>query len=284
MVKSLKKYQNILEMAKKDKYVIPQFNINNLEWTKYILEACEEAKSPVFLGVSVGAAKYMGGYNTVVKMIQGLITDLKITIPVMIHLDHSPSVSECLNAYEAGFDSLMIDASLEELEKNISATNEVTTLCPNALIEAELGRIGGAEDDIAHELRYTNSEQAATFCNQTNIDMLAPSLGSVHGLYKEEPNINFEVMQSIIESTNKPLVLHGGSGLPVEILKRSIEHGVCKINFNTELQVAWNKAVRDFIENNVDVYDPRKIISAGEQALKETVKTYINILGSNNKG
>lgn len=280
----MKKYKEVIEKAKQEGYAIPQFNINNLEWAKYILEVCEEEKSPVFLGVSLGAAKYMGGYNTVVGMVKGLIKDLNITTPVMIHLDHSPSVAECIKAYEAGFDSLMIDASLEQIEDNIKATNEVTNSCPNAIIEAELGRIGGTEDNISNELKYTNKEQATEFCAVTNIDMLAPSLGSVHGLYKDEPNINFEVMEQISQATNLPLVLHGGSGLSVDILKECIQKGVCKINFNTEFQIVWNKQVREFIKNDQNAYDPRKIISSGESAIKDSARNFIEILGCKNKG
>ena len=277
------KMKEIIENSIKESYAIPQFNINNLEWAKYILEACEEEKSPVFLGVSTGAAKYMGGYNTVVVMIRGLIKDLGITIPAIIHLDHSPSYEECLKAFNAGFDSLMIDASLKDIEDNIKETNQVCLL-KNVLVEAELGRIGGTEDDIPQELKYTNKEQAEYFCSKTNIDLLAPSLGSVHGLYKDSPNINFAVMKEISESTKKPLVLHGGTGLSDEILKKSIEMGVRKINFNTELQLVWSSALREFLKNNEEVYDPRKIISSGEEAIKKCVKHYINILGSANKG
>jgi len=277
-------FSDVINKAKQEKYAIPQFNINNLEWTKYILEECEKEKSPVFLGVSTGAAKYMGGYNTVVNLVKGLLKDLNITIPVMIHLDHAKTYEDCIKAIDAGFDSIMIDASNLELEKNIEVTNRVKNYSTNQLIEAEIGKIGGSEDGITSNIYYTNSEEATTFTNKTNIDMLAPALGSVHGLYKGEPNINFEVMDEISISTNKPLVLHGGSGLSEEILRKAISCGIVKINFNTELQIAWHKAVKDFINTNKDVYDPRKVISSGEKAIKEVVSNYIRILGSKNKG
>ena len=282
----MKKYMSLLEKANQERFAIPQFNINNLEWAKYILEACEEDKSPVFLGVSTGAAKYMGGYNVVVGMVRGLIKDLKITIPVMIHLDHGSSVEECKKAYDAGFDSIMIDASLEPLDENIKATNEVSSYCSDAIIEAELGIISGTEDTIIEEHQYTTTEEAIKFCSSVDIDMLAPSLGSVHGLYKAEPKMNYQVMKEIKAAVNKPLVLHGGSGLSESILKESIASGVRKLNVNTELQVAWSNAVRDFIFNkdNATIYDPRKVISSGENTLKEAVHKYIDILGSKNKG
>lgn len=277
-------FQEVLAKAKKEKYAIPQFNINNLEWAKYILEECEKEKSPVFLGVSTGAAKYMGGYNTVVGLVKGLIEDLKITVPVMIHLDHAKSKEDCIKAIDAGFDSIMIDASSKSFLENIEDTNAVKNYSKNQLIEAELGQIGGTEDDMTTEIFYTNKGEAEEFVSQTNIDMLAPALGSVHGIYKGEPNINFEVMQEISLVTNKPLVLHGGSGLSKEILTKAIECGITKINFNTELQLAWHKSVVEFINNNKEAYDPRKVIGSGELAIKKVVSEYISILGSKNKG
>lgn len=277
-------FQEVLAKAKKEKYAIPQFNINNLEWAKYILEECEKEKSPVFLGVSTGAAKYMGGYNTIVGLVKGLIEDLKITVPVMIHLDHAKSKEDCIKAIDAGFDSIMIDASSKSFLENIEDTNTVKNYSKNQLIEAELGQIGGTEDDMTTEIFYTNKGEAEEFVSQTNIDMLAPALGSVHGIYKGEPNINFEVMQEISLVTNKPLVLHGGSGLSKEILTKAIECGITKINFNTELQLAWHKSVVEFINNNKEAYDPRKVIGSGELAIKKVVSEYISILGSKNKG
>lgn len=279
----MKKHSQILEKAFKENYAIPQFNINNLEWTKYILETCEEEKSPVFLGVSTSAAKYMGGYNVVVGMVKGLIKDLNISIPVMIHLDHAHTVMECKKAYDAGFDSIMIDSSLDSIEDNIKATNEVTKYAKDALIEAELGIISGTEDEVIEEYQYTNVDDAIKFCSKTNIDMLAPSLGSAHGLYKKEPNINYQVMKEIFNSVSKPLVLHGGTGLSNKILKECIKKGVRKINFNTELQMAWSTSVREFILNkeNDFVYDPRKFISSGEAAIKKVVKEKIHVLKNN---
>ena len=280
--------QNMIKMldkAKKDGYAVPQFNINNLEWTKYILEACEEGKSPVILGVSEGAAKYMGGYNVVTNIVKGLIKDLGITIPVAIHLDHGSSFDTCKKAIDAGFTSVMIDASRFSLEENIRITKQVVKYAKRkkVSIEAEIGHIGGSEDGISSDLMYATVEDSLELYKNTKVDFLAPALGSVHGLYKGEPKINFERMKEIHKKLNIPLVLHGGTGLPDDIIKESINCGICKININTELQIAWTKGVREKLNNDDNVYDPRKVISAGEKNVKEAITNKIILLGSLNK-
>ena len=275
--------RDILNKAKNEKYAIPQFNINNLEWAKYILEVCEEEKSPVFLGVSSGAAKYMGGFNTVVGMVNGLKKDLNITVPVMLHLDHATTFELCKNAVDAGFDSIMFDGSKLPYEENIKVTNEVKNYLNGQLLEAEIGKIGGEEDGIANEVYFTSVSEAEDFISKTNIDMLAPALGSVHGIYKGKPDIKIDIMKEISEKTSMPLVLHGGSGIPEEILKESVNSGICKANFNTELQLGWHEEVVKFIRENESVYDPRKVISSGEQGLKNVAREYIRILGSKGK-
>lgn len=280
--------QNMIKMldkAKKEGYAVPHFNINNLEWTKYILETCEEHKSPVILGVSEGAAKYMGGYNVVSNIVKGLIKDLKITIPVAIHLDHGSSFEACKKAIDAGFTSVMIDASRFDLKENINITKQVVKYAKRkkVSVEAEIGHIGGSEDGISSDLMYATVEDSLQLYKNTKIDFLAPALGSVHGLYKGEPKINFERMKEIKEKLNIPLVLHGGTGLPDEIIKESINCGICKININTELQIAWTKGVREKLGNDSNVYDPRKVISAGEKNIKEAITNKIILLGSINK-
>ena len=275
--------RKILLKAKSEKYAIPQFNINNLEWAKYILEVCEEEKSPVFLGVSSGAAKYMGGFNVVVGMVNGLKKDLNITVPVMLHLDHATTFELCKQAVDAGFDSIMFDGSKDTYENNIKVTNEVKSYLKGQLLEAEIGKIGGEEDGIANDLYFTSLEEAQDFISKTNIDMLAPALGSVHGIYKGKPDIKINIMKDISDKTNMPLVLHGGSGIPEETLKAAVANGICKANFNTELQLGWHKDVIKFVIENKDVYDPRKIISSGEQGLKNVAREYIRILGSKGK-
>ena len=275
--------QEMLLKAKKENYAVPHLNINNLEWTKYILEECQNNNSPVILGVSEGAAKYMGGYHVVANMVKGLLQDLKITIPVALHLDHGKTVKACREAINGGFTSVMIDASKYDLETNIKMVNEVIDLTNGQTVEAEIGHIGGTEDETSSEVAYAKVEDCITLVKNTNIDCLAPALGSVHGFYKGEPKLDFEKMEQIKTATNLPLVLHGGTGIPDELIKKAIKHGVCKININTELQDVWNKSVRRFIEENPDVYDPRKIISAGEKNMKEAIKNNIILLGSQNK-
>ena len=275
--------RDILNKAKQEKYAIPQFNINNLEWAKYILEVCEEEKSPVFLGVSSGAAKYMGGFNVVVGMVNGLKKDLNITVPVILHLDHATTFELCKNAVDAGFDSIMFDGSKLSYDENIKITNDVKNYLNGQLLEAEIGKIGGEEDGIANEIYFTTLSEAEDFISKTSIDMLAPALGSVHGIYKGKPDIKIDVMKAISEKTNMPLVLHGGSGIPEETLKEAVNSGICKANFNTELQIGWHEDVVKFIKENENVYDPRKVISSGEEGLKRVAREYIRILGSKGK-
>lgn len=275
----------MLEKAKKEKYAVPHFNINNLEWTKYILEACEQNNSPVILGVSEGAVKYMGGYNVVSLMVKSLIKDLNITIPVALHLDHGSSFEECKKAIDAGFTSVMIDASRYDLDENINITKKVVKYAKRkrVSVEAEIGHIGGTEDEISADIGYATLEDCIKLYKNTKIDFLAPALGSVHGLYKGEPKIDFDRMQSIDKELNIPLVLHGGTGLSDDIIKRAIKCGICKININTELQIEWAKGVREKLQIDDKVYDPRKVICAGEKNMKEAITKKIELLGSNNK-
>lgn len=279
---------NMKEMLNKSdsgKYAVPHFNINNLEWTRFILEECQELNSPVILGVSEGAIKYMGGYKTVSNLVKSLISDLNITIPVALHLDHGSSYESCVKAIDNGFTSVMIDASKYPLEENINITKQVVLYAKdkNVTVEAEVGAVGGEEDGVADELAYAKIEDAVKLVDSTNIDFLAPALGSVHGIYKGKPKLDFERMVKIHELIKLPLVLHGGSGIPDELIKKSISCGITKININTELQIAWSNAVRIFLNENDKVYDPRKIIKGGEIAMKEMIKEKIILFGSNNK-
>lgn len=275
--------KEMLETAQLEKRAIPQFNINNLEWTKYILEECNILNYPVILGVSEGAIKYMGGYLTVVNLVKGLINDLNITIDVAIHLDHGSSFLSCKTAIDSGFTSVMIDASKYSLEDNIKETKDVVEYAQryNVSVEAEIGHVGGSEDNVSSELLLANPLTCNDFVKTTKIDSLAPAIGSVHGLYKGEPKLDFLLLTQIKELTNIPLVLHGGTGIYPEQIKKAISLGVCKVNINTELQVGWAKEVKDFIKNNELVYDPRKIISSGELAIKEIVKKNIMLFKNN---
>lgn len=272
--------KDMLEKAKIEKYAVPQFNINNLEWTRFILEECEELKTPVILGVSEGAMKYMGGFKTIKDMVNDLIEYLNITIPVALHLDHGSSFDLCREAIDNGFTSVMIDASKYELNKNIEITKKVVEYAKkkDITVEAEIGHVGGETIEVV----YADVDESITFSKETGIDFLAPALGSVHGIYKGEPKLNFERMKEISDKTNLPLVLHGGSGIYDKQIKKAIECGICKINFNTELQIAWNNALREKMKTD-NSYDPRKVIKMGEDALKECVKEKCTLLGSINK-
>ena len=276
--------KEMLNKAKEFKYAVAQFNINNLEWTRFILEEAQKNNSPVILGVSEGAMKYMGGFKTVADMVNNLIDYLNITVTVALHLDHGSSFEMCKEAIDSGFSSVMIDASKYDLEKNIEITKKVVDYAKdkNVSVEAEIGRVGSQEIDNNNGIVYASVSDSETFVNQTGIDFLAPALGSVHGLYKGKPNLNFERMIEISKKTNLPLVLHGGTGIYDEQIKKAIKCGICKINFNTELQIAWSSAIRKKIMISSD-YDPRKIIKMGEDELKNCVLNKCTLLGSINK-
>lgn len=277
--------EKILKKAYKEKYSVPHFNINNLEWTKYILEECQEMNSPVIIGVSEGAIKYMGGYNVVATMVKSLAKDLDIKIPVVIHLDHGSSVESCKKALLAGFTSVMIDASKYSLEENIRITKEVVKLSKKfkASTEAEIGHVGGSEDNVMSELMYANVDDCSVMAKNVALTAFAPALGSVHGLYKGEPNLDFDRMLQISIMTKLPLVLHGGTGIPDDKIRKAIACGTCKINVNTELQIVWSNGLKNYITNNDKVYDPRKIIGGGEREMKEAIRNKIILFGSANK-
>ena len=275
-------FKDMLQDAKKNHYAVPHFNINNLEWTKYILEECEKLQVPVILGVSEGAAKYMGGYNTISNMTKGLIKDLDISIPVCLHVDHGATIELCKEAIDAGFTSVMIDASKKELTENISITKEVVDYAhPRGVtVEAEVGHIGGTEDDETSSITNATLEECIELTNKTGIDALAPALGSVHGFYKGEPNLDFERMKQINDTLSIPLVLHGGSGIPDEQIRKAISCGIAKINVNTEVQDMWSKAVREFVKKDEKAIDPRKIIGSGEIAIKDKLADKIKLFGT----
>ncbi len=276
----------MLNKALEGKYAVGQYNINNLEWTQAILAAAEEEKSPVILGVSEGAARHMGGFKTVVMMVKGLLEDMNITVPVAIHLDHGSSFEKCKAAIDAGFTSVMIDASHHPFEENIETTKKVVDYAhaKGVSVEAELGTVGGQEDDvIADGVIYADPQECKELVEKTGIDCLAPALGSVHGPYKGEPNLGFAEMEEIKDLTNMPLVLHGGTGIPEADIKKSISLGTSKINVNTENQIAFAKRVREVLDADKEVYDPRKFIGPGREAIKETVIGKIREFGSNGK-
>lgn len=275
-------FNEMLQKAKKGHYAVPQFNINNLEWTKYILEKCNELNIPVILGVSEGAAKYMGGFKVVSAMVKAMVESLNIEIPVCIHLDHGSSFESCKNAIDAGFTSVMIDGSKYELSENIRITKAVVEYAHERgiSVEAEVGHIGGTEDNVSSNILNATLEDCVELYQNTGIDSLAPALGSVHGFYKGEPNLDFITMEEINKTLPIPLVLHGGTGIPEDKIKKAIACGISKININTDLQAVWSKAVREFLNNDDKVYDPRKVIGSGESAIKNQVDKIVTIFGT----
>lgn len=275
-------FNEMLKSAKEKHYAVPHFNINDLEWTKYILEECQEMNIPVILGVSEGAAKYMGGFNTITGMVKGLIKDLNITIPVCLHVDHGQSFETCKKAIDAGFTSVMIDASKKELDENIRITKEVVDYAHErgVSVEAEVGHIGGTEDNISGTSTNARLDECIKIFYETGIDALAPALGSVHGFYKGEPNLDFDTMKIINEALPIPLVLHGGSGIPDDKIRKAIESGISKINVNTELQVEWTNGVRAFLNEDDKAYDPRNVIGSGEKAMKNKIREKAELFGT----
>lgn len=277
--------KEMLITAKENGYAVGQFNINNLEWTQAILQAAEEEKSPVILGVSEGAGKYMGGFVAVVNMVKGLMESYKTTVPVAIHLDHGSSFEKCKEAVDAGFTSVMIDASHHPFEENIEITSKVVDYAHahGVSVEAELGTVGGNEDGVIGGIMYADPEECRKMVEATSIDCLAPALGSVHGPYHGEPNLGFKEMKEISELADLPLVLHGGTGIPTKDIKRSISLGTAKINVNTENQIAATKVIREILGNDKEVYDPRKFLGPAREAIKATVIGKMREFGSSQK-
>ena len=274
-----------LKKAKEGKYAIGQFNINNLEWTKNILLAAEECKSPVILGVSEGAGKYMTGFKTVVNMVNGMLEGLKITVPVAVHLDHG-SYQGALDAIDAGFSSIMFDGSHYPIEENIEKTKELVALANSKgiSVEAEVGSIGGEEDGVVGAGECADPNECKMIAD-LGVTMLAAGIGNIHGKYPENwQGLNFDALAKISEATNPmPLVLHGGTGIPEDMIKKAISLGVSKINVNTECQLSFAAATRKYVEEGKDLqgkgFDPRKLLAPGAEAIKATVKEKMELFG-----
>ena len=281
--------KEMLEKAKAGHYAVGQFNINNLEWAKAILLTAEEMKSPVILGVSEGAGKYMCGYETIVGMVKGMIKGLGITVPVAIHLDHG-SYEGAYKCIEAGFSSVMFDGSHYPIEENIAKTKELVAVCneKGLSIEAEVGSIGGEEDGVIGAGEVASPDECKMIAD-LGVTMLAAGIGNIHGKYPSNwAGLNFEVLAKISEKVgDMPLVLHGGTGIPEEMIKKAIALGVSKINVNTECQLAFAAATRKYIEAGKDLegkgFDPRKLLAPGVEAIKTTVREKITLFGSANK-
>src|SRR5699024_6186949 len=278
----------MLEIAKEKKYAVGQFNINNLEYAQAILDAAEEEQSPVILGVSEGAARYMGGFKVVVAMTKALMEENGTTVPVAMHLDHGSSFEKCAEAIHAGFSSVMIDGSHLPLEENIALTKKVVELAHihGISVEAELGRIGGQEDDLVvddAEAMYAIPSECEQLIRETNVDCFAPALGSVHGPYKGEPNLGFDRMEEVMNFTNVPPVFHGRTGIPTQDIQRAISLVTTKINVNTENQIEQTKKVREVLAEQPDLYDPRKYLGPGREVIKQTVIGKMREFGSSGK-
>ena len=281
--------KEMIEKAKAGHYAVGQFNINNLEWTKAILLTAQEMNSPVILGVSEGAGKYMCGYKTIVGMVNGMIEGLGITVPVALHLDHG-SYEGALKCIEAGFSSVMFDGSHYPIEENIAKTKELVALCneKGISLEAEVGSIGGEEDGVVGAGECADPAECKMIAD-LGVTMLAAGIGNIHGKYPENwAGLSFETLDAIQQKTGvMPLVLHGGTGIPADMIAKAIDLGVSKINVNTECQLAFAAATRTYIEAGKDLsgkgFDPRKLLAPGFEAIKATVKEKMELFGSVNK-
>ncbi|HAB61065.1 MAG TPA: fructose-1,6-bisphosphate aldolase, class II [Lachnospiraceae bacterium] len=281
--------KDMLTKAKAGKYAVGQFNINNLEWTKAILLTAQENNSPVILGVSEGAGKYMGGYHAVVGMVNGLMQDLNITVPVALHLDHG-SFEGAEKCIEAGFSSIMFDGSHYPIDENIDKTTKLVKICneKGLSLEAEVGSIGGEEDGVVGAGECADPNECKQIAD-LGVTMLAAGIGNIHGKYPENwAGLSFETLEAVSDKTgDMPLVLHGGTGIPEDMIKKAISLGVAKINVNTECQLSFAEATRKYIEAGKDLegkgFDPRKLLGPGFEAIKATVKEKMELFGSVNQ-
>ena len=278
--------KEMLEKARDGKYAVGHFNINNLEWTKAILQTAEELRSPVILGVSEGAGKYMTGFKTVVGMVNGMLEEMKITVPVALHLDHG-TYEGCLKCIDAGFSSIMFDGSHYPIEENVEKTKELIRICreKGMSLEVEVGAIGGEEDGVIGMGECADPNECKMIAD-LGVDMLAAGIGNIHGKYPANwKGLSFETLAAVKEAVgDMPLVLHGGTGIPEDMIKKAISLGVAKINVNTECQLAFADATRKYIEAGKDLegkgFDPRKLLAPGAEAIKATVKTKMELFGS----
>ena len=278
--------KEMLDKAREGKYAVGQFNINNLEWTKSVLLTAEELKSPVILGVSEGAGKYMTGFKTVSAMVKAMMEELNITVPVALHLDHG-SYEGCYKCIKAGFTSIMFDGSHYPIEENIEKTKELVKIAHNMglSLEAEVGSIGGAEDGVVGLGECADPNECKAIAD-LGIDFLAAGIGNIHGKYPENwPGLRFDVLENVKAAVgDMPLVLHGGTGIPEDMIKKAISLGVAKINVNTECQLTFAAATREYIEAGKDKsgkgFDPRKLLAPGADAIKATVKEKMELFGS----
>ncbi|URM52859.1 class II fructose-bisphosphate aldolase [Mycoplasma sp. SG1] len=281
--------KNMLEKAYKEKYAVAAFNVHNLEWSRAALEVAQELNAPIILAVSKRGGEWFGSFASGVNLIVNLMKDLKITIPVAIHLDHGGSYEICKDALEAGFTSIMFDGSANSIDRNINETKKVVELCHKygVPVEAEVGTIGGEEDGVVGDVLYAKLDHCVRMKNEAHVDYIAAAVGSVHGHYKGKPKFGFDRMQKISEAIKIPMVLHGGSGILDDQIKKAISLGEAKINVNTECQDHYCAAVKQYFVDKKDLlvhgYDSRKIQTAGMNAVKVAMREKILLFGSNNK-
>lgn len=277
--------KEMLLKGKEEKYAVAQININSFQWAEAILEAAQEEHSPIIVASSDRLVDYLGGFKTIATMVNRIVEEKNITVPVALHLDHGSSVERCKEAIDAGYTSVMIDGSHYPIDENIEMTKQVTNYAKfhGVSVEAEVGTVGGNEDGLIGGIKYADSDECLRIVNETGIDALAAALGSVHGPYQGEPKLGFDEMKKISELTNVPLVLHGGSGIPGYQIQKAIELGHSKINVNTECLQAWTKAVREVLYNDAAIFDARAILTPGKEAVKQTVIAKIREFNSSHK-
>jgi 6-phospho-5-dehydro-2-deoxy-D-gluconate aldolase len=277
--------KEMLLKGKEEKYAVAQININSFQWAEAILEAAQEEQSPIIVASSDRLVDYLGGFKTIATMVNRIVEDKNIAVPVALHLDHGSSVERCKEAIDAGYTSVMIDGSHYPIDENIEMTKQVTEYAKlhSVSVEAEVGTVGGNEDGLIGGIQYADPEECLRIVNETGIDALAAALGSVHGPYQGEPKLGFDEMKKISDLTNIPLVLHGGSGIPDYQIQKTIELGHSKINVNTECLQAWTKAIREVLHNDAAIFDARAILTPGKEAVKQTVKAKIRQFKSSHK-
>ncbi|GAB3056618.1 6-phospho-5-dehydro-2-deoxy-D-gluconate aldolase [Salinicoccus sesuvii] len=273
---------NILDDAFDKSYAVPQFNMNGMIWLETILKTAEECQAPVIVGTTDRIVDTLGGFRLLVQTFRVMKEELNITVPAVLHLDHGQSVERCLQAIDAGYDSVMFDGSSLDIEQNIKSTRQVVEYAhQNGVpVEAEVGSIGGTEDGVYSDMMYADLNDCLRLVKETGLDNLAPALGSVHGRYQGEPNLGFKEMEQLRSHTNVPFVLHGASGIGDAELKQAISYGHAKINYNTELNIAWSDALRNVLNDNPELYAPLEILQPSKEAMSVTIEKILKRTGA----
>jgi len=278
--------KELMPEAKRNQYAIGQFNMNSFQWAQAILRAAEREQSPVILASTDRIVDYLGGFKLIATTTKKMVEEMQITVPVVLHLDHGLSVERCKEAVDAGYSSVMYDGSKLPLEENIANTRNVVDYANkhHVSVEAEIGSVGGTEDGVSANIKYADPDECYKLVKETNVDLLAAALGSVHGVYQGEPDLAFDLMKEISTNLKEvPFALHGGSGIPEHQIIKAIEYGHAKINVNTESNQAWTNAVRDYLKQNVNSHNIPEIMQTGMKAIEEVVSEKIHLFGSYNK-